>query len=147
MTRVQLSAQSIGPVRAARRGQTTTYDSPWRVRIRHARNSLDRLDYELPREWANVADTPKGKATPQATGNRIRTGNGTKKSLVKLEPPERENAKAKNLESETARPASTGNRTRKSLIESETQDSKTKKHEGKRPEGPGETGPKEASVP
>ncbi|MCC8481140.1 hypothetical protein LMJ41_25110, partial [Streptomyces globisporus] len=72
-------------------------------------------------------DTPKGKATPQATGNRIRTGNGTKKSLVKLEPPERKNAKAKNLESETARPASTGNRTRKSLIESETQDSKTKK--------------------
>ncbi|MFF7255892.1 hypothetical protein, partial [Streptomyces microflavus] len=44
-------------------------------------------------------NTPKGKATPQATGNRIRTGNGTKKSLVKLEPPERENAKAKNLES------------------------------------------------
>ncbi|WP_229887820.1 hypothetical protein, partial [Streptomyces microflavus] len=43
------------------------------------------------------SDPPKGKATPQATGNRIRTGNGTKKSLVKLEPPERENAKAKNL--------------------------------------------------
>ncbi|MFE6918263.1 hypothetical protein, partial [Streptomyces rubiginosohelvolus] len=78
-------------------------------------------------------NTPKGKATPQATGNRIRTGNGTKKSLVKLEPPERENAKAKNLESA---PLSTGNRTRKSLIESETQDSKTKKNEGKRPEGP-----------
>ncbi|GGW06960.1 hypothetical protein GCM10010264_29900 [Streptomyces globisporus] len=58
------------------------------------------------------------------------------------------NAKAKNLESKTARPASTGNRTRKSLIESETQDSKTKKkNEGKRPEGPGDTGPKEASVP
>ncbi|MFD5901841.1 hypothetical protein ACFWHG_10085, partial [Streptomyces microflavus] len=45
------------------------------------------------------SDLPKGKATPQATGNRIRTGNGTEKSLVKLEPPERENAKAKNLES------------------------------------------------
>ncbi|MFE1335016.1 hypothetical protein, partial [Streptomyces microflavus] len=45
------------------------------------------------------SDLPKGKATPLATGNRIRTGNGTKKSLVKLEPPERENAKAKNLES------------------------------------------------
>ncbi|WP_209443576.1 hypothetical protein, partial [Streptomyces anulatus] len=44
-------------------------------------------------------NTPKGKAAPQATGNQIRTGNGTKKSLVKLEPPERENAKAKNLES------------------------------------------------
>ncbi|MET9093951.1 hypothetical protein ABZX72_17835, partial [Streptomyces cyaneofuscatus] len=87
------------------------------------------------------SNQPKGKATPQATGNRIRTGNGTKKSLVKSDSPERENAKAKNLESETARPASTGNRTRKSLIESETQDSKTKKHEGKRPEGPGETGP------
>ncbi|MFG3396760.1 hypothetical protein, partial [Streptomyces parvus] len=80
----------------------------------------------LPREILIKSDPPKGKATPQATGNRIRTGNGTKKSLVKLEPPERENAKAENLESETARPASTGNRTRKSLIESETQDSKTK---------------------
>ncbi|MFJ6514313.1 hypothetical protein ACIQMO_16930, partial [Streptomyces sp. NPDC091406] len=45
------------------------------------------------------SDPPKGKATPQATGNQIRTGNGTKKSLVKSEPPERENAKAKNLES------------------------------------------------
>ncbi|MBW3358805.1 hypothetical protein, partial [Streptomyces sp. 09ZI22] len=45
------------------------------------------------------SDLPKGKATPLATGNRIRTGNGTEKSLVKLEPPERENAKAKNLES------------------------------------------------
>ncbi|WP_222943266.1 hypothetical protein, partial [Streptomyces parvus] len=97
----------------------------------------------LPREILIRSGPPKGKVTPQATGNRIRTGNGTKKSLVKLEPPERENAKAKNLESETARPASTGNRTRKSLIESETQDSKTKKkNEGKRPEGPGDTGPK-----
>ncbi|MFI6141845.1 hypothetical protein ACIBCC_27060, partial [Streptomyces griseus] len=46
---------------------------------------------------------------PQATRNHLRTGNGTKKSLVKSDSPERENAKAKNLESETARPASTGN--------------------------------------
>ncbi|MGW3933159.1 hypothetical protein ACWECC_34495, partial [Streptomyces microflavus] len=45
------------------------------------------------------SDPLKGKATPQAAGSRIRTGNGTEKSLVKLEPPERENAKAKNLES------------------------------------------------
>ncbi|MEE1730472.1 hypothetical protein PUR33_15290, partial [Streptomyces sp. BE282] len=50
------------------------------------------------------SDLPKGKATPLATGNRIRTGNGTEKSLVKLEPPERENAKAKNLESTPLRP-------------------------------------------
>ncbi|MEU6925827.1 hypothetical protein, partial [Streptomyces sp. NPDC046631] len=35
-------------------------------------------------------DTPKGKATPKATGIQIRTGNGTKKSLVRLESPERE---------------------------------------------------------
>ncbi|GGP85099.1 hypothetical protein GCM10010231_64630 [Streptomyces sindenensis] len=81
----------------------------------------------LPREILIKSGPPKGKATQQVTGNQIRTGNGTKKSLVKLEPLERENAKAKNLESETARPASTGNRTRKSLIESETQDSKTVK--------------------
>ncbi|MFE7403654.1 hypothetical protein, partial [Streptomyces sp. NPDC057557] len=36
---------------------------------------------------------PKGKATPKATGIQIRTGNGTKKSLVRLEPPERETRK------------------------------------------------------
>ncbi|WP_222517992.1 hypothetical protein, partial [Streptomyces sp. CBG31] len=89
------------------------------------------------------SDPPKGKATPLATGNRIRTGNGTKKILVKLDP-ERGNAKAKNLESTPLRP---GSDTGKRLIESETQDSKTKKLEGKRPEGPGDTGPKEASVP
>ncbi|WP_234474630.1 MULTISPECIES: hypothetical protein, partial [unclassified Streptomyces] len=64
------------------------------------------------------------------------TGNQARKDLIESDSLERENAKAKNLESETARPASTGNRTRKSLIESETQDSKTKKkNEGKRPEG------------
>ncbi|MFH9297456.1 hypothetical protein, partial [Streptomyces sp. NPDC017520] len=45
-------------------------------------------------------DPPKGKATPQAIRNRIRAGNGTKKSLVKSDSPERENAKAKNLEGE-----------------------------------------------
>ncbi|WP_218924493.1 MULTISPECIES: hypothetical protein, partial [unclassified Streptomyces] len=50
------------------------------------------------REFLIKSDPPKGKATPQVTGNQIRTGNGTEKSLVKLEPPERENAKAKNLE-------------------------------------------------
>ncbi|MFB7051222.1 hypothetical protein ACFCX7_34470, partial [Streptomyces microflavus] len=50
------------------------------------------------------SDLPKGKVTPLATGNRIRTGNGTEKSLVKLEPPERENAKAKNLKSIPLRP-------------------------------------------
>ncbi|MFD3792038.1 hypothetical protein, partial [Streptomyces cyaneofuscatus] len=50
------------------------------------------------------SNQPKGKATPQAIGNRIRTGNGTKKSLVKSEPPERENAKAKNLEGTPLRP-------------------------------------------
>ncbi|MFG3403968.1 hypothetical protein, partial [Streptomyces sp. NPDC048142] len=62
---------------------------------------------EIPEQGGNSdseslikSDPPKGKATPQATGNRIRTGNGTNESLVKLETPERENAKAEDLESE-----------------------------------------------
>ncbi|MFD7719677.1 hypothetical protein, partial [Streptomyces sp. NPDC059814] len=57
------------------------------------------------------SNQPKGKATSTATGNQIRTGNGTKLSLVRLEPLERESAKAKNWKAKTARPASTGNRT------------------------------------
>ncbi|MFJ9982227.1 hypothetical protein, partial [Streptomyces cyaneofuscatus] len=59
------------------------------------------------------------------------------KGLIESDSPKGKSAKANYLEaksSKTVWPASTGNRTRKSLIESETQDSKTKKHEGKRPE-------------
>ncbi|MFE1366230.1 hypothetical protein ACFW84_18605, partial [Streptomyces anulatus] len=68
--------------------------------------------------------TPKGKATPQATGNQIRTGNGTDKESGKVGTA----GKGKRESEEPGKhPASTGNRTRKSLIESETQDSKTKK--------------------
>ncbi|WP_424919101.1 hypothetical protein, partial [Streptomyces sp. wa1064] len=55
------------------------------------------------------------------------TGNQARKDLIESDSPERENAKAKDLESTPLR-----------LKE---------ENEGKRPEGPGETGPKEASVP
>ncbi|MER6191354.1 hypothetical protein, partial [Streptomyces cyaneofuscatus] len=69
-----------------------------------SRRATDSLYFESPAVHSADAlliksNQPKGKATPQATRIQIRTGNGTKKSLVKLEPPERENAKAKNLES------------------------------------------------
>ncbi|MFE3537951.1 hypothetical protein [Streptomyces anulatus] len=92
-------------------------------------------------------NTPKGKATPQATGNQIRTGNGTEKSLVKLEPPERENAKAKNLEAKCETRFDRESDTKESDRVGNARQQDKEENEGKRPEGPGETGPKEASVP
>ncbi|MFD7231443.1 hypothetical protein, partial [Streptomyces sp. NPDC059881] len=49
---------------------------------------LDRLDYEPPGKSASVVNTPKGsrkaKGPPTATGNEIRTGNGTEKESGKV---------------------------------------------------------------
>ncbi|WP_213083957.1 hypothetical protein, partial [Streptomyces alboniger] len=42
------------------------------------------LDYELRRESAKVVNTPKGKGPPTATGNEIRTGNGTENGSGKV---------------------------------------------------------------
>ncbi|MFJ6148405.1 hypothetical protein ACIQH7_32910, partial [Streptomyces anulatus] len=87
-------------------------------------------------------NTPKGKATPQATGNQIRTGNGTEKSLVKLEPPKGKTRKRRTWKARCETRFDRESDAKESDRVGNARQQDKEENEGKRPEGPGETGPK-----